>query len=173
MTTLGDGSSYGLEISYSHEELPLSTVGPISLIKDLPEHFLVVNGDILTELDFKKLYDFHLANKVLVTVATCQRTVTNDYGTLETDPTGLVTAFHEKPTYSFTVSTGIYVFSREVLNYIPTGQRFGFDDLMHTLLENKQPIATYPFDGYWQDIGRIDDYEQANSDTEIIRRLLE
>ncbi len=172
MATLGDGSRWDIDISYSHEPKPLSTIGPLTLIDNLPDHFLVVNGDILTDLDFKKLFDFHLANQTVATIATCERTVTNDFGTLETDPAGLVTGFQEKPMVNFTVSTGIYVFSRSVLEYIPMGEKFGFDDMMFTLLEQRQPVATYPFNGFWLDIGRPDDYELANRDLDTINRLL-
>jgi len=172
MAALGDGSRWGMDINYHQEETPLSTVGPIKLINDLPSQFLVVNGDILTDMDFRQLYNQHCAGNALLTIATYRRTVTNDYGTLEVDSHGLATAFHEKPSFDFIVSTGVYIFSRDVLKYVPFGQPFGFDNLMETLLLHKEPVATYPFDGYWLDIGRVDDYEQANRDTAVIDRLL-
>ncbi len=172
IAALGDGSRWGLEIVYHEEETPLSTVGPLKLIDNLPEQFLVVNGDIITDMDFRKLYRYHESTNVSLTIATYQRTVANDYGTLEVDSKGHVTAFHEKPAYEFIVSTGIYMFSHSVLDFVPEGKRFGFDDLMATMLANRQPVATYPFDGYWLDIGRVDDYEQANRDIDVIRRLV-
>jgi NDP-sugar pyrophosphorylase family protein len=173
MAVLNNGEHLGLEIVYSHEEQPLSTVGPITLIKNLPEHFLVANGDILTALDFKELFEHHLHSRAVLTVATHRRTHTVDYGVLEVGADGTVTGFREKPTYSFTVSMGVYVFSRKILSLVPTGQRFGFDDLMFTLLKHKERINLFPFDGYWLDIGRPEDYEQANADLEKVRRLYE
>ena len=172
-SALGDGGRFGLNVSYWPEEKPLSTIGPLALIENLPEEFLVVNGDILTDMDFSKLADHHRQQGVKLTVATCRREVTNDYGVLEVGSTGLVTGFREKPSFSFTVSAGVYVFSRDVLAYVPRGERFGFDQLMHTLIDRGEAVATYPFEGYWLDVGRIDDYEQANRDIERIRELLE
>jgi len=172
METLGDGSRFDMRIHYSQEETPLSTIGPLKLIEDLPQQFLVVNGDILTDMDFAALMAYHREQELPLTVATCRRESRNDYGVLETGPTGLVTGFTEKPTFSFTVSAGVYAFSREVLRYVPEGEPFGFDRLMLTLLENHEPIATYPFEGYWLDIGRHEDYQQANDDIDRIEELL-
>lgn len=171
-SALGNGSKYGLEIVYSYEKEPLSTVGPIKLIRHLPDNFLVANGDIITDLDFKTLYDFHLKSKALVTVATYKRQVLSDFGVIDVDESGFVSSFREKPVFDFTVSAGIYVFSKKALDYIPEGIKYGFDDLMISLLEQNLPIATFPFDGYWLDIGRIEDYQLANNDIEIIRNLL-
>lgn len=170
---LGDGSRFGMELHYSREEQPLSTIGPLTLIDDLPEQFLVVNGDILTDLDFSRLFQFHSEQGVPLTVATCRRESTNDFGVIDVGPTGLVTGFTEKPTFEFTVSAGIYVFSRSVLDYVPKGEPFGFDQLMLALLSAGESVATYPYDGYWLDIGRHDDYRRANDDAEIVRRLSE
>jgi len=170
---LGDGSRFDLQIQYSQEETPLSTIGPLTLIEDLPEQFLVVNGDILTDMDFAALMEYHRGQQVPLTVATCQRESRNDFGVLEIGSTGMVTDFTEKPTFSFTVSAGVYVFSRDVLQYVPKGERFGFDQLMETLLENSVPVATYPYDGYWLDIGRHEDYQQANEDIDRIKGLID
>jgi len=172
IAALGDGSHLGMEVVYSHEETPLSTVGPLTLIDNLPEHFLVANGDIITDLDFRRMFDYHCSNKALVTVATYQRQSHSNYGVLKVDSSGQVTAFQEKPSMEYIVSAGIYVFSRAVLEYVPREIPFGFDNLMATLLEKGLPIQTFPCNGYWLDIGRVDDYEQANHDYEIIERLL-
>ena len=173
MAALGDGDRLGVKIVYSHEETPLSTVGPLTLIKNLPEHFLVANGDILTDMDFQVLFEHHVRSQAKLTVATQQRTTRIDFGVLEIDTDSIVSGFREKPAYDFTVSMGIYVFSREVLKLIPEGHKFGFDDLMFALLERKESINTFPFDGYWLDIGRPDDYLQASRDVEKIRGLIE
>lgn len=172
MAALGDGRRFGIELAYSHEEKPLSTVAPLKLIRDLPEDFIVANGDILTDINFRALFDHHTGSGAKLTVATQQRTTKIDYGVLETDADGHVSGFREKPGYDFVVSMGIYVFSREVLKLVPEGQKFGFDDLMLRLLELGEPINTFPFEGYWLDIGRPDDYQQANRDIDKIRRLM-
>lgn len=172
MATLGDGSDFNMKITYSRELEPLSTVGPLTLMDDLPEHFLVVNGDILTDLNFRRLYEHHIDSGTKVTVATCRRANQIDYGVMEIGPTGLVIGFTEKPTTTVTVSAGVYVFSRDVLRYVPRGGKFGFDQLMLKMLSENEPIATYPFDGYWLDIGRVEDYMRANNEIERIERLL-
>ena len=171
-TALGDGSRYGLEISYSREERPLSTVAPLKLIEDLPERFIVANADVLTDLDIGHLYQVHVENRAMLTVATYQRTESIDYGVLVTDPDSRVVGFTEKPDYSFVVSMGIYVFSREVLQYVPENKPFGFDDLMFKLLAERLPVWSYPYDGYWLDIGRPSDYFRAQEEIERVKKLL-
>ncbi len=170
---LEDGSRLGLTIDYSHESSPLSTVGPLKLIDSLDDHFLVANGDVLTDLDFKALYDFHLKQGGKLTVAVHRRTNRVDYGVLEIDPAGQVIGFKEKPSYDLTVSMGVYVFSRSVLDFVPDGRFFGFDHLMYALLDKGQKVNAFVFDGYWMDIGRPEDYEQANLDVQRIPGLLE
>jgi NDP-sugar pyrophosphorylase family protein len=173
MSVVGDGRAYGLEVTYSHEDEPLSTVGPVNLIPHLPNAFIVANGDILTDLDFREVYESHRTSGALLTVATHQRRSRIDYGVLDVDSSGLVTGFREKPAEDLTVSMGIYVFSRAVLKYVPADRPFGFDDLMLKLLEEKLPIHTFPYGGYWLDIGRPEDYEQAQRDIERVRTLLD
>lgn len=168
---IGDGERFGLEIVYVQETEPLSTVGPVKTITTLPDHFLVANGDILTDLDFAKLYDHHIQSGARLTVAVHQRTNTVDYGVLETDADGLVTSFEEKPEQQLTVSMGIYVFSRELLTVIPEDTPYGFDDLMHHLLKQGEAISTYHFDGYWLDVGRLEDYYQAQRDITRMQKL--
>jgi NDP-sugar pyrophosphorylase family protein len=169
---IGDGERFGLEVAYAEEAEPLSTVGPLKNIPTLPEHFLVVNGDILTDLDFATLYDHHLGAGTLLTVATHQRTNMVDYGVLEVDTDGRVTSFKEKPTRQLMVSMGIYVFSREILTLVPSGAPFGFDDLMHLVLERGEAVQTCCYDGYWLDVGRPEDYLQAQRDIVDMRHLL-
>ena len=169
MAFLGDGSKFGLKITYSLEATPLGTVAPIKLLKDLPENFLVMNGDLLTNLNFKELYDAHLKDNSLLTVATYQRNTKIDFGVIETEAgTEKVTGFKEKPEYNFEVSMGVYVMNRKILEHIPDNQHFGFDNLMLTLLEKKQNISIYRFNGYWLDIGRPEDYEKACQDVEML-----
>lgn len=172
MAVLGDGARFDLNLRYSIEELPLSTVGPLTLIDALPDHFLVCNGDVITDLDFRAIYDQHLASGSLLTVGTVERQDAIDYGVLETDSAGRVMTFQEKPAVSYLVSMGVYVFSRKVLEIVPRGKRFGFDDLMRTMLAQALPINTFPFSGYWLDIGRPADYEQALADLDRIESFL-
>ena len=170
---LGDGERYGMEIEYSHEDTPLSTVGPLKLIKSLPDNFLVVNGDILTDIDYQALYKNHLESEAMLTVATCRRQHSVDYGILKTDSDNAVIGFQEKPVLDYTVSMGVYVFTRQLLEFVPDNTKFGFDDLMLTLLERKAAVRSYPYDGYWLDIGRVEDYEQANRDISLIEKLFD
>jgi len=170
---VGDGSKFGLEINYSSEDKPLSTIGPLKLIGDLPELFLVVNGDILTDMNFADLYNFHKTEKPLLTVATKMRHDRVDYGVIVSNDEGQIVGFVEKPEVNFQVSTGIYLFSREVLEYVPENEPFGFDQLMKLLLEKEKRVMTYPFDGYWLDVGRPDDYQKANEDIKKIESLAE
>jgi NDP-sugar pyrophosphorylase family protein len=165
MAYFGDGSKWGVKIKYSVEHELLSTIAPIKLIKDLPENFLVMNGDLLTDLDFKKLYNYHLENKALITVATYKRIAKIDFGVIDIDKNeNVAVGFKEKPQYELNVSMGVYVFNRKVLDFVPDKKPFGFDDLMLTLLDKKHSIKVYPYDGYWLDIGRPEDYEKANED---------
>jgi len=167
MSYFGNGNKLGVKIEYSIEKKPLGTVAPIKMIKNLPENFLVMNGDLLTDLDFRKLYNYHLENKSLITIATYKRTEKVDFGVIEIDKSkNIVLDFKEKPEYELNVSMGVYVLNKKVLNKIPFNKQFGFDDLMLTLLNKKQTIKVYPYNGYWLDIGRPDDYEKANEEIE-------
>ena len=159
-----DGTSFGLKVRYTEEPEPLSTAAPLLLIDNLPETFMVVNGDILTDMHFAEVFAAHQKQQAEVTIVTQYRRGQMEYGVVETDKTGLVKSFVEKPAYEFVVSCGVYIFNRSILQYIPQGIPFGFDQLMLTLLDAKIPINTYPFTGYWLDIGRIEDYEQARQD---------
>ncbi len=167
MAYFGNGSKWGVKIEYSFEDKPLSTVAPIKLIKNLPKNFFVMNGDLLTDFDFKKFYDYHLKNKELLTVATYKRNHKTDFGVIDIDKAkNIAIGFREKPEQTLNVSMGVYVFNKNVLDFVPNNEPFGFDDLMLTLLDKKQPIKVYPYDGYWLDIGRPEDYEKASEDIE-------
>jgi NDP-sugar pyrophosphorylase family protein len=165
MAFLGDGKKFGVKVKYSFENKPLNTVAPLKLINDLPKNFLVMNGDLLTDLDFNKLYDYHLSNKALITVATYKRKTKIDFGVIEVDENNKAIGFKEKPEYDFNVSMGVYVFNKKVLDYVPY-------HLMLKLLKEGQTINLYPYDGYWLDIGRPDDYEKANEDIEKLSGFL-
>ncbi len=173
MAVLGDGSRLGLDIAYCQESEPLSTVGPLKLMKSLDAHFLVANGDVLTDLDFRALYEHHLTRGAKLTVAVHRRVNRVDYGVLEVAPDGRVLGFQEKPAIELTVSMGVYVFSRSVLDFVPAGRTFGFDDLMLTLLQKGERVDSFAYNGYWMDIGRPEDYEQANLDAQRMPGLIE
>lgn len=158
---IGSTKNLGLEITYSHEESPLGTIGPLRLMKDLESHFLVMNGDILTDIDYRELIGYHKKNKAIATVATYQRDAHIDFGVLDKDDANRIVAFREKPTYHFNVSMGVYVFSKKILEYVPVDEPFGFDQLMYALIDSNAPVFSYPHDGYWLDIGRPDDYARS------------
>ncbi|MDI3283046.1 nucleotidyltransferase family protein [Polyangium sp. 15x6] len=165
---LGEGNRYGVKLSYRREEQPLGTIGPLRAIAhELPERFLVMNGDILCDLDFAELARKSAEANAPLTVCVFERATKIDLGVLELDPEGSVTGFREKPTYSFWVSMGIYAMSREtLLRFVPEGEPFGFDQLMHALLAAREPIQTHPFRGQWLDIGRSDDFAEAQEEFE-------
>ncbi|MEB3238265.1 MAG: sugar phosphate nucleotidyltransferase [Candidatus Sericytochromatia bacterium] len=157
----GDGRRWGLKIDYSVECRPLSTMAPLKLIRDLPDDFLVMNGDILTDAPFERLYQEHVAGGNLFTISSYQREVHVDFGVLETDGNGLLRGFQEKPVQRHDVSMGVYVLSRRVLEHIPDDVPFGFDDLMLALLGKGEKVHLRGHEGYWLDIGRPDDYVEA------------
>jgi NDP-sugar pyrophosphorylase family protein len=120
-----------------------------------------MNGDILTDLDYRKLIEYHKNCGAVATVATYQRDVNIDFGVLEQNADHKIIAFREKPTFHFDVSMGIYVFSKKILDYVPADTPFGFDQLMYALTERKEAVYSYPHTGYWLDIGRPDDYARS------------
>jgi NDP-sugar pyrophosphorylase family protein len=162
----GDGGKWAVQIRYSREEQPLGTAGPLGLIEGLDEPFLVMNGDLLTTLDYGAMRKFHTADGAIATLATFQRDVKIDLGVIETDSQGWVQRYIEKPTYHYKVSTGIYVFEPAVLDHIPHGRHMDLPDLILKLLAAGERVATYPFEGTWLDIGRIDDYERSVAEFE-------
>jgi NDP-sugar pyrophosphorylase family protein len=162
MAYFGDGSRLGVKLDYSLEEGELSTIGPLSLIDDLPENFLVMNGDILCDLNYRDFYLAHISAGSRVSVSAYRRQVKIDFGVLRYDKSGHLTEFQEKPAFDFDVSMGIYCINRTVIEALPRGAKYGFDNLMIDRLANKQNIDIRPFSGYWLDIGRPDDYEYAD-----------
>jgi NDP-mannose synthase len=165
----GNGSRLGVRIAYSREETPMGTAGPLALIPDLDETFLVMNGDVLTTIDYTALIAAHHRSAAIATIATHRRDVRIDLGVIKTDAAGRLTDYIEKPTYHYRVSMGIYIFEPAALGYIPQGQRFDFPELILRLLAAHQTVQSYSFDGYWLDIGRPDDYEQAIQEFERLK----
>ncbi len=155
------GEKWGITIDYSLEDRPLGTMGPLHLIKDLPKHFLVMNGDILTDLDFSDFYNEHTNNSEVFSISSYVRTQIIDYGVLDTNENRHLCDFKEKPEYEYEVSMGVYMLSADVINFIPQEKTYGFDNLMHDLLNTNNNVSVKKYDGYWLDIGRADDYAQA------------
>lgn len=162
MAYFGDGSRWGLPIDYSLEDQPLGTIAPLKLIRDLPETFFVMNGDILTDLDYHQLFKDHLAGGADITVATFKRTNKIDFGVLQTSTDHNIVAFEEKPDYQFQVSMGVYVINRSLLDIVPDGQPYGFDNLMLDCISKNRRAVSWLHKGFWLDIGRPSDYEEAN-----------
>lgn len=172
MAYFGDGSRFGVKLDYSIEEGELSTIGPLTLINDLPEHFLVMNGDVLCNLDFRSFLKEHIEGNKYVSVAVSKREFSVDFGVLEFASDNSLTAFKEKPAYTYQVAMGIYCINRSAIDALPRGVRYGFDNLMLDSLRNNQSVTIQPFSGYWLDIGRPDDYETADSNfSEIAEKL--
>jgi NDP-sugar pyrophosphorylase family protein len=166
---INSNKTLGLEITYAHEQTPLGTIGPLRLIKKLENNFLVMNGDILTDLDYTALIRAHKKKKAIATVATYRRDTHIDFGVLDKNEENRIVGFREKPTYHFDVSMGVYVFSNKILDYVPQDAPFGFDQLMYALIETKAPVFSYPHDGYWLDIGRPDDYARSIEEFELYK----
>jgi len=160
----GDGAQWDLDITYSPEQVPLGTAGPLSLVQGLEKTFLVTNGDVLTTLNLKKLIAFHKQKGGIATISAHRRQIRIDLGVIEWDSDDRISGYIEKPTTDYSVSMGIYVFEPRVLEYIPVGKHLDFPDLILKLIASGEIVSGYTFDGYWMDLGRADDYHQANQD---------
>lgn len=171
---VGNGSKWNIEVDYAEETTPLGTIGPILQILDrLPEHFLAMNGDILTDLNYGKLLGHHIEVSAPLTIATYEREVKIDFGVLEeSEFSGEIVSFKEKPSIHYSVSMGVYGLSRKTLEKYPKDQPFGFDQLVLDLLKRKTPPTGFKFNGYWLDIGRPDDYDRANNEFETLKPIL-
>ena len=160
----GDGSKWDIKIDYSLEDKPLSTMGPLKLIDNLPDNFLIMNGDVLTDLNYSNLMKYHIENGNIFTVSSFVRKQKSDYGILELDEQNYLKDFKEKPITEFNVSMGVYIANKKILDFIPYNEFYGFDQLMLDLIKNRKPAQIVKHDGYWLDIGRPDDYEKACND---------
>ncbi len=168
----GNGSRYGVDIHYSKEEKPLGTVGPLSSMPSLPDTFLVMNGDILTTLDYQKLIKYHRQHRGTVTIAMSQKKVKLELGVMEFDRAHRLTRYIEKPTLLYSVSMGVYVFEKRVLNWISAKKYLDFPDLIQKLVKKGQKVICYPSDDFWLDIGRHEDYEEAQEKFQEMRKRL-
>lgn len=165
-----DGGRYDLDITYSFEPKPLGTAGPLALIPNLDEPFLVCNGDVLTLLNISDLVSFHRQQEGICTIAMHERQFKVDLGIIIQDHDDYsVTDYVEKPTLDYKVSMGIYVFEPRVLDFIPKDEYLDFPGLVHKLISANERVVGYPYSGYWMDLGNPDDYAQANRDFENMR----
>ena len=161
----GDGSRLGIEISYSFEEKPVGTAGAIAYSIDLFEDdFFVMNGDLLTTLDYKAMYAAHKENNASATIAIHKREVKLDFGIVETDNDGDLVSYKEKPSYFYDFGMGVNILNvndvRRLL--VKKGEHLDMPDLMLLLKEKGLKVSTYEEDCFWLDMGRPDDYEKAN-----------
>jgi NDP-sugar pyrophosphorylase family protein len=170
---LGDGSSHGLTIRYHVEDEPLGTAGPLKRLDGIDDTFLMMNGDVLTDLDYSALLAGHREAGNAMTIATHERDVATDYGVLHTNGADAVVAYEEKPRLHYRVSMGVYALEPAAIEYVPAGRAFDVPDLVQALLAAGEPVGSRPHDGYWLDIGRHDDYERAQREAdEVLPRLL-
>jgi len=165
----GDGSRWNVRIDYSLEDKPLGTMGPLRLIKDLPDNFLVMNGDTLTDLDYASFYEAHLQRGEIFTISSFVREHIIDYGVLEPGTDGYLRDFREKPRINYEVSMGVYMCSCSVMKHIPENRIYGFDNLMMDLIQAGKPAQVLRHTGYWQDIGRPADYLRAIDDFDSMK----
>jgi NDP-sugar pyrophosphorylase family protein len=165
----GDGGRWNVKIDYSREDAPLGTVAPVRLIDDLPETFLVMNGDVLTTLSYRSLYDSHVTSGAEMTIACHRLNVQIDYGLIEFDGRLRVTGYREKPRFPGDVSMGVYIFSRDVLDLVPTGEYMDIPTLVTKLVQEGREVRASLADCRWLDIGRQDDYAQAIATFDALR----
>jgi NDP-sugar pyrophosphorylase family protein len=157
----GDGKRFGVELVYWREDEPLGTAGPIARMELDSERVLVMNGDLLTTLDFAPLLDEHSSSGAAATIAVLAREVPVDFGVVRLEG-DTVAGFEEKPVLSYNVSMGVYAFERRVVELIPSGEHFDFPDLLGAVLAQGWPVHAYRSGDFWLDIGRPEDYELAN-----------
>jgi NDP-sugar pyrophosphorylase family protein len=170
-----DGQAYDVAIDYFREHEPLGTVGALAQMEGLDEPFLVMNGDVLTDLDYVAMLDHHAASGATVTVASTHRHVNISLGVMEFDDQQAperVTGYVEKPTHSYEVSMGVYCFHPRALEYIEAGVRLDFPDLILRLLDAGERVEAWRPEAYWLDLGRQDDYELAITEFEEMRARL-
>ncbi len=159
----GDGRAFGVELDYVTEDRPLGTAGALGLLEDTQEPLLVINGDILTRVDFRALLDYHRGHGADLTVGVRQYDLQVPYGVIECQGP-YVRQVREKPTIRLLVNAGIYLLEPAVRRLIPSGERFDMTDLIQLLLENGRPVVSFPIVEYWLDIGQPEDYEKAQED---------
>jgi NDP-sugar pyrophosphorylase family protein len=152
---------FDVPISFVYENDPLGTAGALKVTAPANDSFIALNGDILTTLSFSALVEAHASSGAVATLAVTERQVDIEYGVVHRDSSRRLIGFEEKPAIRYTVSMGVYAFAARVVDYIETGERIDFPDLLIRMLEAGERVAVFPFDGYWRDIGNRDDYGAA------------
>jgi len=170
-TYFGDGSKWNVEISYSKEPEPLGTAGSVGLIKNVEDNFIVMNGDILTTLNYSDLLKYHVEENSIITIAVCDKDVRIDLGILRMNGKNEICDYVEKPTFKYQVSTGVYAYNKKALKYIKGKGYLDFPDLIKILIKNKEKVKAFHFNGYWLDIGRREDYEKAVEEFEELKNV--
>ncbi|MBD3317738.1 MAG: NTP transferase domain-containing protein [Chitinivibrionales bacterium] len=168
----GDGQKWDVRISYSREEEPLGTAGPISLVEGLDEDFLVMNGDILTDLPFEDLIALHKSDNAVATVTTYKKTVNVNLGVLDINGAGRIVDYAEKPVFDYWVSMGVYMFSPAVLTYLERGKYLDLPNLIRLLLNAERKVCCFRHEGTWFDLGRKEDYEAIATEEKFAFSLI-
>ncbi|WP_251941182.1 nucleotidyltransferase family protein [Salinibacter ruber] len=159
-----DGSDWGIDISYVHEEKRLGTAGPLSLLPERPEETMIVmNGDLLTKLNFAHLLDFHRKHGAAATMCVREHETQVPYGVIETDDQ-YMDGIEEKPTERYFVNAGIYVLEPETLDHVPENEFFDMPDLFERIIEEGKEATVFPVREYWQDVGRKEDFHRVNGE---------
>lgn len=162
----GDGARWGVSIDYLREDVPLSTAGVLGLIEMDADELLVMNGDVLTTVDYAALVREQREHGAMATVAVKERTTTIDFGVVESGADDVLTGWIEKPEYRFSVSMGVYVVSRAACELVRSGEAIGMPDLLLRVKDSGGKVHIHRSDAYWLDIGRVDDYERAQEEFE-------
>lgn len=162
----GNGSRWGVDIEYVREHTPLNTAGALGLVDNLHDNFLVMNGDILTTLDYNHFFNFHLEKKGIATICVKEREAKIDFGVVEITPEFQLDKYIEKPSYNFLVSMGINVMNVRCKEYIGRNESIGMPDLMMRMKNEGEKIYCFPNKYYWLDIGRVEDYQVAQDEFE-------
>ena len=162
--SIGNGERFGINIDYVIEDTPRGTAGALQLIDNLEDHFIVMNGDLLTNFNIKKFYEEHLKRDAVASIAIHERSVNIDYGVVETDNAGYLFGYKEKPVIKYDVSMGINILSKKAVEFIPRTGKYDIPDLMTRLKDAGHKVFCLSSDCYWQDIGRFDDYQKASKD---------
>ena len=168
----GEGSQWGITIDYVHEDKPLHTIGPVTLLKDIPEHILIVNGDTLTNFDHAGFLHAHIQSEARISVAVTNRETKIEFLVVSYDADHHLTQFEEKPTRRYQVTNGMTCLSRSLIEELPKGEFYGLDNLLHDALARKDPVNVFESDGFWMDIGRPADYLYLRDHPEELKEIL-
>ncbi len=162
-----------VNIEYVREEEPTGTAGSLRLVPDLNETFLVMNGDLLTTLNYNELIDYHKQHGGILTIAMHKKRIKIDLGVMEADSDNQLISYLEKPEKTYSVSMGIYVYEPKALEYIQQGDTYlDFPHLVQRLLENKEKVVVYPSEDFWFDLGNHEDFSKAQKEFENLRNKL-